>query len=716
MAGSDLDGDAVTRETARETGQPPTERNRLAGSSSPYLRQHADNPVNWQPWDDEALAAAREQDRPILLSIGYSACHWCHVMAHESFEDPATAKVMNKLFINIKVDREERPDLDRIYQVSHQLLAQRPGGWPLTLVLSPEDLTPYFAGTYFPREARFGMPGFVDVLQRVHGAWNEQRNDVRKQNDNLRQVMMRLDSAPADAKTSLSYKPLIEARRRLETQFDSENGGMAGAPKFPHPANLQLLLRHAIVENDMPAQRLVMFSLRRMGERGLFDHLGGGFFRYCVDARWEIPHFEKMLYDNGPLLDLYAKAWRRSGEEEFRRIAEQTGRWVIREMQSEGGGFYSSLDADSEGREGAFYIWTPEEVSRALGESITDQAEADELIRLVNEHYGIDDAPNFDDHWHLNIRQDVDSLASERDADPEEMQKLLDSAKSRLLEFREQRLRPDRDDKILTSWNALMIKGLASAGAALEREDFDSAARRALDYLRKYAWKDNRLHAVISGEQTLYPAYLDDYAFLIDAILTLLEARWDSTQIHFARDLADVMLDDFEDKMKGGFFFTADYHDNPVRRLKSFSDDAMPNGNGVAARALFRLGRLLGDMRYIEAADRTLRAAWEDMNTTPHGHASLLLALREALDEPPTIILRGEPQMMAIWRERMQSAAPPHALIFAIPSDADDLPEAIANRETRGDCVAYVCEGFQCSSPLTDRDNLHAYLKERYPG
>ncbi|MDX1455189.1 MAG: thioredoxin domain-containing protein [Gammaproteobacteria bacterium] len=713
MAGSDTLGDSKTQQGER--GQRATARNRLATSSSPYLRQHADNPVAWQPWDEESLEAAREQRKPILLSIGYSACHWCHVMARESFEDEQTAVLMNELFINIKVDREERPDLDRIYQQTHQLLTQRSGGWPLTVVLSPDDLTPFFAGTYFPREARFGMPGFADVLKRVHAAWQDQPDAINQQNDKLRQVLMKFDTLPVDASEPLTYKPLTEARRQIETQFDSENGGIGSAPKFPNPTLLELLTRHAFVENDLPAQRLAMFSLRRMGERGLYDHLGGGFFRYCVDARWEIPHFEKMLYDNAQLLSLYAKAWQRTGQDDFHRIANETADWAMREMRSPEGTFYSSLDADSEQEngeraEGAFYTWTREQ----LAEAMLGHEHAGLLESIASQHFGLDRQPNFDRLWHLNITADIDDLSREQDAEREDIEYLVSTARQRMFEKRAERPHPARDDKILTSWNALMIRALANAGSILEREELLDAAGDALNHLRTSAWKDNRLHAVISGTQALYPAYLDDHAFLLDAILTLLECRWDSAQVHFARDLAENLLEDFEDLAKGGFFFTASYHDNPVRRLKTYVDDAMPSGNGIAARSLYRLGRLLGEPRYIQAADRCLRAAWPDLLQSPRSHATLLLALREALDEPPTIILRGDPTMMSVWRERLMKALPPHALIFQIPTDADDLPEELSVHKPQGVCTAYVCRGFSCSPPITDRDALHAFIQERY--
>jgi len=686
----------------------PASRNRLADETSPYLLQHADNPVAWQPWDAVALESAREQEKPILLSIGYSACHWCHVMAHESFEDPATAEVMNRLFVNIKVDREERPDLDRVYQMAHQVLAQRPGGWPLTVFLAPDDLTPFFAGTYFPGESRYGMPAFRNVLERIHDAWDKQRAQLTEQNAALRDVFGKLTPAPADARVPLDDAPITQARRILETEFDADNGGFGGAPKFPHPSNLDFLLRHSQLADDAPGGRLALFTLRCMIGRGLYDQLGGGFFRYCVDAQWRIPHFEKMLYDNGPLLASCADAAGVTGDEMFRRAATETADWALREMQSPDGGFYSTLDADAAGREGGFHVWTRAQIREVL----EIHPHGDLLEELVTEHYGLDGQPNFEGEWHFNIQRDIEWLANEHDTTKPEMRSLIDTARKQLFNAREQREHPGRDEKILTAWNALMIRGLARTARRLARPEYVTAAERALAFIRAELWQDGRLRACHKDGRNRFNAYLDDYAYLLDALLELLQCRWNNEDLAFARELADALLNHFEDKHDGGFFFTSHDHENLIHRPKPFTDEAMPSGNGVAAQALIRLGHLLGEHAWLEAAERCLRAGWNSIQHAPHAHASMLEALRLWLNPGATVILRGEENVMREWQAELESAPRLDRMVFAIPADTAGLPDAIGVREPRGACVAYVCRGFTCSAPVAEKQELLNVLTE----
>ncbi|HEX7029752.1 MAG TPA: thioredoxin domain-containing protein [Gammaproteobacteria bacterium] len=674
--------------------------NRLGAETSPYLLQHADNPVAWQPWDEVALAAAREADRPILLSIGYSACHWCHVMAHESFEDAGTAALMNELFVNIKIDREERPDLDRVYQTAHQILAQRPGGWPLTVFLAPDDLTPFFAGTYFPREARYGMPGFQDVLRRVHAAFIDQRAQLREQNAALRNVFAKLDSAPAGKGESLDDAPVMSARRILEREFDADNGGFGGAPKFPHPSNLEFLLRHGQLADDAPAGRLARFSLECMAGRGLYDQVGGGFFRYCVDAAWRIPHFEKMLYDNGPLLALYADAFALSGNGMFRRVTEETAEWAIREMQSPEGGFYSSLDADAAGREGGFHAWSREQISAALADPA--------LEALVVEHYGLDGKPNFEGEWHLNIHRDIDTMAKDHGIGVDEMRERIDTARQRLFDFRERREHPGRDEKILASWNALMIRGLARAARRLSKPEYADAAERALRFIRAELWRDGRLLASHKDGRSRFNAYLDDYAYLLDALLELLQCRWRSEDLDLAHELANVLLERFEDRERGGFFFTSHDHENLIHRPRPFADEAMPSGNGVAAGALIRLAHLDGETAWLDAAERALRAGMESVKRAPQAHGALLEALRAWNHPGETVILRGEPDVMREWQRALEQEPRLDRMVFAIPPGAAGLPEALETRRPQGRCVAYVCRGFTCGPPVTSLDGLDA--------
>src|SRR5687767_4870738 len=432
--------------------------NRLAQETSPYLLQHAGNPVDWHPWDEFALDLARREDKPILLSIGYSACHWCHVMAHESFEDPASAAVMNELFVNIKVDREERPDLDRIYQIAQQMLTQRGGGWPLTMFLSPRDQRPFFGGTYFPKQARHGLPAVTDLLQRLAQFYAERGDDIAQQSVALQQPFDQLHTPPASGDTALTTAPILAAREQLAAAFDAQFGGFGGAPKFPHPSNIEFLLRQwrataGADEPDLHSLYMATLTLKRMADGGIYDQLGGGFARYSVDAYWMIPHFEKMLYDNGQLLRSYANAALATGEPLFSRIAGETADWMIRDMRAPEGGYLAALDADSEGHEGKFYVWQPGEVSRLL--DAHDYA-------VFSRHFGLDREANFEgEAWHLHVFRSEEEIGRELQLEPAEVTKRLDRARARLLEERKRRVWPGRDDKVLTSWNGLAISGLA---------------------------------------------------------------------------------------------------------------------------------------------------------------------------------------------------------------------------------------------------------------
>jgi len=686
----------------------PVSRNRLSEETSPYLRQHADNPVHWLAWNEETLELARAADKPILLSIGYSACHWCHVMAHESFEDAATAALMNELFINVKVDREERPDLDKIYQTAHQFLAQRTGGWPLTMFLTPDDQTPFFGGTYFPPQPRHGLPAFADVLRRVAQYYSEHRDEILRQASAIRATYDKLVPPPAAEGQELDPSVLTRARVALERDFDRTNGGFGDAPKFPHPTSIERLLRHwrasaAGEEPDVQALFMATYTLQSMAKGGLYDQLGGGFCRYSVDRRWMIPHFEKMLYDNGPLLALYAQAWRASGDEFYRDIATATADWVIAEMQAGTGGFYATLDADSEGEEGKFYVWRKEEVAALL-----DAGE----YPLFAARFGLNAAPNFEGAWHLYQAVDTDELARANDLTPRHVEQLLESARQRLLRARAQRVRPARDEKILTGWNGLMIRGMAIAARTLERPELAESARRATDFLRANLWRDGRLLAVHKDDRSRFPAYLDDYAYLADGLLELLQTEWRSEDLEWARELADCLLEHFEDKINGGFYFTADDHEKLVHRPKSFSDDATPAGAGIAARVLVRLGHLLARNDYLVAAERTLRAAWAALDHYPHAHCALLNALEELLQPGETVILRGDPLQLTDWRAVADMLYSPRRMVFSIAADAPRLPAAIAQRAARPEPVAYICRGSYCSAPITRLEELAAELAD----
>lgn len=683
---------------------PTVSRNHLADATSPYLRQHAANPVDWWPWCKEALALARDQDRPILLSIGYSACHWCHVMAHESFEDPETAQVMNRLFVNIKVDREERPDLDKIYQSAHQILAQRPGGWPLTVFLTPDDQHPFFTGTYFPPEPRHGLPAFSQLIGRIAAVYREQGDAIQMQNRALMDALTRL--TPSGGGKILDEAPLAAARSRLADDFDPVHGGFGSAPKFPHVTDLELLLRHYATTRaggapDQDALHMVTFTLERMIRGGLKDQLGGGFCRYSVDDLWMTPHFEKMLYDNGPLLALCCDVWQVTGDPLFRDAAIATADWVIREMQSPEGGYYSTLDADSEGEEGRFYVWDREEVARLL------TAEEYAPFAAV---YGLDRRPNFKGKWHLHGYRTVAEAARYLGMAPESVVTLLAAARRKLLAAREDRTRPGRDEKVLTAWNGLAIKGMARAARVLVRADYLASAQRALDFIRTSLWRNGRLLATCKDGKTHLNAYLDDYAYLLDALLELLQTRWRREDLELASALAEVLLDRFADPREGGFFFTANDHERLIHRPKPLGDESLPAGNGVAARVLQRLGHLVGETRYLTAAQGTLALAAESMRHLPQAHASLLAALEEHLDPPHILVIRGEGGDLAHWAGIAHHTYNPRRLVLAIPATERGLPGNLGAMTPGTGIRAYPCLGTSCEAPLEDVEVLERLL------
>ncbi len=687
------------------TDQAAGARNRLATATSPYLQQHADNPVDWWPWCEEALALARAQDKPILLSIGYSACHWCHVMAHESFEDPQTAQVMNSLFVNIKVDREERPDLDRIYQTAHQLLARRPGGWPLTVFLTPEDRKPFFAGTYFPKEQRHGLPAFTQLLTSIERAYREQGDAIRKQNHSLMDALASLEPEAEEAVPDMA--PLEGARRQLAASFDAEHGGFGSAPKFPHPTNLELLFRHwaataADGQPDAQALHMARFTLERMVRGGMNDQLAGGFCRYSVDDHWMIPHFEKMLYDNGPLLALCCDAWQITGEGLFRDAAAATAEWAIAEMQSPEGGYYSSLDADSEGEEGRFYVWHKDEVAALL---------APAEWGLFAPVFGLDRAANFEGRWHLHQYRTPAAVAAKQGLDPAQCAALLASAKAKLLAARAKRVRPGRDEKILTSWNALLIKGMARAARILERPDLLASAERALGFMHTTLWRNGRLLATYKDGKAHLNAYLDDYALLLDALLELLQVRWRRADVDWAMALAEVLLQQFFDAEQGGFFFTAADHEALIARPKPLGDESVPSGNGIAAHALQRLGHLIGEHRYLDAAAATLRFAAEPIRRVPYAHATLLAALDDYHTPPETIVIRASEADLRTWQVAAQQGYQPRRLVLAIPADEPDLPGNLgAMAPGSGGALAYRCRGTHCEPPVTSLTALSGAL------
>lgn len=674
--------------------------NRLAQETSPYLQQHADNPVDWHAWSPETLQLAREQDKPILLSIGYSACHWCHVMAHESFEDADVAAVMNALFINIKVDREERPDLDHVYQTAHHLLTQRNGGWPLTMFLGP-DGTPFFGGTYFPKQARYNLPAFPDLLKRVAQVYAENRAELTEQGQHLIAALASSLPEPGNSEITLNDAPLALAVQQNVSHFDNVHGGLGGAPKFLHPAELDLLLRRSHVSGDPRVRHVVNFTLQQMAQGGLYDQLGGGFCRYSVDERWDIPHFEKMLYDNGLLLGLYCDAWQSSGNQLFAHVVEQTAAWVIREMQSPEGGYFSSLDADSEHEEGKFYVWQRDAIRALLN---------DDEYALLAPYYGLDRPANFENHaWNLRISMPLQQIAQQFSVTEAQANALLDSAREKLLAARGQRIRPGRDEKILAAWNGLMIAGMARAARVFDRPDWLHSAQRAMDFVRTTLWHDGKLLATYKDGKAHLNAYLDDHAFLLNALLELLQTEYRSADLAFAEQLADALLERFEDKQDGGFFFTSHDHEVLIQRNKIGTDNATPAGNGIAAQALLRLAELTGENKYAQAAERCLKLFYPALQQTAGYHSSLCAALAEYLQPCSLLVLRGTGDDTAAWQNKLRTRYLPTVMTIVLADDAADLPDTLD--KPRGEkTTAWLCHGTQCLAPITDPDELLAAL------
>ena len=672
--------------------------NLLASTTSPYLRQHADNPVDWHPWGEEALTLARAQNKPILLSIGYSACHWCHVMAHESFEDEAVAAAMNRDFVNIKVDREERPDLDQIYQTAHALMTRRSGGWPLTIFMTP-DGAPYFAGTYFPREPRYGMPGFLDILPRIAAAYHEQGPAIAEQGERLARALASLE--PEGGGGELPADASARALQGLGHSFDRVDGGFGGAPKFPHAPELALCLRAASLARDAEARTIVHTSLARMAEGGIFDQLGGGFCRYSVDAQWSIPHFEKMLYDNAALLALYADMARASGEPRFARVAEEVVGWLVREMRAPDGAWYSSLDADSEGEEGRFYVWTRDEARAAL---------TDDEWAAAAQHYGFDGPPNFEQRaWNPRIVASVDEVAARLGIDVTDASGRIERARTKLFARRAKRVPPGRDDKILTSWNALAIGALARASRALAQPAWADLAFAALDALVATAWREERLHATRLANAVALNAYLDDHAFLLDALLEAMQTRFRPQDFALARAIAEQLLDRFEDRERGGFWFTSHDHERLYHRTKPAHDNATPSGNGIAAQALLALGHLAGEPRYVDAAERALKLFAPSLAESGGSQSTLLVALDRLLAPPTVVLLDGDAAQAHAWQVALERTYRPDVSFVDIAGA--DAPEALRKgaRPASG-AVAWVCRGQQCLPPMSTLEAVEAAL------
>jgi uncharacterized protein YyaL (SSP411 family) len=647
--------------------------NRLAGETSPYLLQHKDNPVDWFPWGEEALERARERDVPLLVSIGYSACHWCHVMERESFEDPEVAALMNELLVCVKVDREERPDVDAIYMDAVQAMTGH-GGWPLNAFVTPDQL-PFYAGTYFPPEPRSGMPSWRQVVEAVADAWTQRREEIRASGE---RIIPRLAGGAALAPSSepIAGLTLDTAVQHLRESYDAERGGFGGAPKFPPASTIELLLRRG--ETEMSLQ-----TLRAMAAGGIYDQVGGGFSRYAVDATWTVPHFEKMLYDNALLARAYLHGFQVSRDERLSRVASETLDWALREMRGEEGGFYSALDADSEGVEGKFYVWTLQELRDLLGEL------ADEAIA----YFGATEAGNFEGA----------NVLEARGPEPERLPEI----RRKLFAARAERIRPGLDDKRLTSWNALMISALAEAGAVLERPDYLDAAVRAAEFvLREMRDADGRLRRTYKDGRAKLNAYLEDHAYLLDALLTLYEATFDPRWFGEARALADTMIERFADEANGGFFSTSVDHEALLTRRKDLEDTPIPAGNSSAALGLLRLAALTGEHEYERRAVGVLRLLHAIAPQHPSAFAHLLQAIDFYTAPTREVALVGDDRgpLERVVRERFR----PHVVLAG--GEPDGVPLLEGRAPVDGRAAAYVCEHFACKQPVTEPEELAALL------
>ncbi|HEV2237379.1 MAG TPA: thioredoxin domain-containing protein [Ktedonobacterales bacterium] len=700
----------------------PAHTNRLIHETSPYLLQHAHNPVDWYPWGEEALGRARERDLPILLSVGYSACHWCHVMAHESFEDEATARLMNTLFVPVKVDREERPDIDALYMEAVQALTGR-GGWPMTVFLTP-DGAPFYGGTYFPPEDRYGMPGFPSLLRRIANYYRDHRAEVEQQADAFRdffqQQSRRALELPADldlASATVDPGLLDDAADRLLARLDAVQGGFGRAPKFPHSMALDLLLRvhsrhagatdEAVVAERARMLHAVTLTLDKMAGGGMYDQIGGGFHRYSTDAQWLVPHFEKMLYDNALLAQSYLSAWQVTGEARYRRVCEETLDYVLREMADPAGGFYSTQDADSEGVEGKFYVWSAEELRAAL---------PDDQFAVAQAHWGVTAEGNFEGHNILHMARPLDEVAADLGIGEDEARAAIAAARATLYQRRAERVWPGRDDKVITSWNGLMLRALAEAARVLNRADYRVAAETNASFVLTQLADGDELSRTWRRGQAKGAGYLEDYAALVNGLLSLYAAtgavRWFSE----ARRLAEALLGRFWDDEIEGFFDTAHGAEALIGRPRELTDGATPAGASLAAEGLLRLAAYTGEARYHERAARVMLPLATTAAERPDGFAHLLGALNDLigpLREVALIGTPGEPGLAALAHEVNARYLPRTVVASASPEDAAHLATVPLLRDRPaqgGHATAYVCEGFACLMPTTDAAMLAAQL------
>ena len=675
------------------------EPNRLIHEASPYLQQHAHNPVDWYPWGPEALEKAKTEDKPIFLSIGYSSCHWCHVMEHESFDNPEIAAIMNEHFVSIKVDREERPDLDQIYQTICQMVT-RHGGWPLSVWLTPEQ-KPYYVGTYYPPTERYGRPGFRQLLIASSRAYHEKPDEIARVSENWTGAIAQSEATPDQAGAVPTRQVLIDAARGLAGRIDRQHGGFGGAPKFPNTYNLDVMLRHWKYSGDDLYLSLVTLTLRKMAEGGLYDQLGGGFARYSVDERWAVPHFEKMLYDNASLPPLYLAAWQATGEPCFRQIAEESLDYVMREMTHPEGAFYSATDADSEGEEGKFFVFNQADVAEAVGP---------ELAPLICRRYGVDEAGNFEQTGKtvLHLAASVEELTSEFSLSADEVNAKLAVGRQQMLAYREQRVPPFRDEKILTAWNGLMISAFARVGRGCRNFRFITAARSAADFiLRKVTDQEGNLLRRYKDGNAGIPGYIEDYAYFTAALIDLYEATFDErylqAAIGYGRDAVALFYDE-----QGTFFLTQVGAEKLIHRPKDSMDSSTPAGSSMMIQNLLRLVPFTGDDSFREIAETAFRTYASRLEKHPGGMGTLLQALDLYLSSPTEVTLVGDAP--EAWLERLGRRYEPNLVLTRIGQPREDGPIWAGKAMLESRPTIYVCRNFACSPPATDWEAAEQHL------
>lgn len=690
-------------------GSKPQFTNRLIDETSPYLRQHAHNPVDWYPWGTEALETARRSDKPILLSIGYSACHWCHVMERESFENETIAGLMNEFFVNIKVDREERPDLDSIY-MGYVQMTTGSGGWPMTVFLTPDQI-PFFGGTYFPPDDRYGRPGFTRLCSAVSQAYRTRKNEITASGPEIVEALQKMNKLP-EGRALNGIETLNLAFRQLSERFDWVNGGFAGAPKFPPSMNLAFCLRYYLRTGQPAALDFVKLTLDKMASGGMYDQIGGGFHRYSVDDHWLVPHFEKMLYDNALLSRVYLEAYQFTGEESYKKIVVEILEYVQREMTDPTGGFYSSQDADSEGEEGRYFVWTPDEMMMILG---------NELGHLFCSFYDVTQGGNFEAKNILNTPHARKDVAQEAGISVEELNAKLEEGRRRLLVEREKRVKPGRDEKILTSWNGLMLAGFALAGRILEREDFLETARDNAHFILQRMRRDGKLLRVYKDGQAKIPGYLEDYANLIEGLLTLYEVTGESNWIEPAEVLTDLLLEQFWDPNESSFSLTGKDHERLITRVKDYYDNATPAGNSVAVINLLRFSVLSGKKRYREIAQSVLDTMAAALTHYPGGFGYLLLGVDFLVGPVKEFALVGEmgdPRTRELLSAIFKEFLPNKVLAFSagkVSAKMNLFPLLEGKTLVGGKPAVYVCENYTCRAPVDSKEELKSLLSRSTP-